>query len=196
MVLEAARQNEGLGDEYRRTPSPCVTCTLNKSTQVVYPKMTKDRAAERLELMHTNIVGTIEAESITRFQYGYTFSCQVANFRAVCFSRAKGQSLGKLMEFTRNHATPHGMKMQRLRSDNGDKCTSNYYRSPRKYLEILQEVTVPCMRQQNETSERDGRTLMNIARCFFNEFRLPTFLWSEMVAIATYPSSRIPHRTI
>lgn len=116
-VLEAARQSGGLGVEYRVTPSPCATCKINKSAQVTHLK-TVNQEKERLELVYTDIIGPIRPQSIGGFQHAQRFSRQISKFRAVYFSRTKGEARDEFIKFNRDRAEPRELKIRRPRSKN------------------------------------------------------------------------------
>lgn len=142
-MLEAAWQSKELGLEYRDTLPPWATYKLNKSTQVAHLKMTDRHEMERSELVHADIIGPIGPKSINGFQHVCKFSCQVSKSRADYFSRTNGEALDKLIEFNWDHATPHGIKIHRLRSDNRSEHTANHDRSHCKDIRMLQEFTAP-----------------------------------------------------
>lgn len=59
-VLEAERQSEELGVEYRDTPSPCCeTCGIDESAQAALAKISDHRETERLKMVYCDIIGPI-----------------------------------------------------------------------------------------------------------------------------------------
>ena len=110
--------------------------------------------------------------------------------------RFRGEAVDKLRDFDRDIARPLGLKIKRLRSENGQEYAGNHYWDFCKEPGIMQEFSAPFNPQQNGLSERDGRTIMAVARCLQNEARLPRYLWSEICGRAVYLTNRIPHRSI
>ena len=45
-------------------------------------------------------------------------------------------------------------------------------------------------------SERDGRTIANIARSLLKDAGFPKHLWGEMFFTATYLANRMPHSAL
>lgn len=50
--------------------------------------------------------------------------------------------------------------------------------------------------QMNGIAERINRTLLNTARDFMEEAKLPSYLWAELVSTAAYLKNRLKHSQI
>ena len=59
-----------------------------------------------------------------------------------------------------------------LRADGGGEFIENYYRDYCKTATIIQQFSSPNTSQRNNFSERDGRTITDVARCLLNGFSL------------------------
>ena len=116
--------------------------------------------------------------------------------KAVYFVEKKSDTLHTLCKFIQDLAIPLGLRVQRLRSDNGGEYISSSFRDYCKTTGIQQQFTAPHTPQQNGISERDGRTIMDMTRCLLNEANFPKHLWGELAAIAVFLINRLPHKAI
>ncbi|KAE8718794.1 cytochrome P450 71A9-like [Hibiscus syriacus] len=85
-----------------------------------------------------------------------------------------------------------GLKVKRLRSDNGGEYRNRRFREFYANNGIKMETTVPMTLQQNGVAERMNRTLNERARSMRIHARLPKFLWAEAINTATYLINRGP----
>ena len=83
-----------------------------------------------------------------------------------------------------------------MRSDQGTEYTNRNFKEYCKRTGVIQQFTAPYTPQQNGISERAGRTLMNMTRCFLTETGLPKRLWGELASTAVFLKNRIPHRAL
>ncbi|KAE8664146.1 Serine-threonine protein kinase [Hibiscus syriacus] len=85
-----------------------------------------------------------------------------------------------------------GLKVKRLRSDNGREYRNRRFRDFCTNNGIKIETTVPMTPQQNGVAERMNRTLNERARSMRIHARLPKFLWAEAINTAAYLINRGP----
>ncbi|CAN0490408.1 unnamed protein product, partial [Discosporangium mesarthrocarpum] len=106
--------------------------------------------------------------------------------------QAKSGALDSLYNFVRDIAIPEGLHVGRLRSDNGGEYTVKAFRDYCKTAGIKQEFTAPYTPQQHAPIERVWGTLMAVTRCLLQESGLPSVLWPEAFATATYIGNHVP----
>ncbi|KAE8693764.1 putative galacturonosyltransferase-like 4 [Hibiscus syriacus] len=85
-----------------------------------------------------------------------------------------------------------GMKVKRLRSDNGGEYKNRRFRDFCANNGIKMETTVPMTPQQNGVAEPMNRTLNERARSMRIHAGLPKFLWAEAINTAAYLINRGP----
>ncbi|KAE8728454.1 FACT complex subunit SPT16-like [Hibiscus syriacus] len=85
-----------------------------------------------------------------------------------------------------------GLKVKRLRSDNGGEYRDSSFRYFCANNGIKMETTVPITPQQNGVAERMNRTLNERARNMRIHAGLPKFLWAEAINTAAYLINRGP----
>lgn len=93
-------------------------------------------------------------------------------------------------------AVPNGLHVRHLRSDGGGEYRANYYGSYCVQTGSYQEFTTTDILQQNGTSKRDGRTLMNVTWSLLQAAGLPKYLSDEVCCTAVYIINRLPHTTL
>ncbi|KAE8690148.1 hypothetical protein F3Y22_tig00110925pilonHSYRG00035 [Hibiscus syriacus] len=85
-----------------------------------------------------------------------------------------------------------GLKVKRLRSDNGGEYKNRRFRYFCANNGIKMETTVPMTPQHNGVAERMNRTLNERARSMRIHAGLPKFLWAEAINTAAYLINRGP----
>ncbi|KAE8698301.1 hypothetical protein F3Y22_tig00110599pilonHSYRG00009 [Hibiscus syriacus] len=85
-----------------------------------------------------------------------------------------------------------GLKVKRLRSDNGGEYIDSRFRDFYANNGIKMETTVPITPQQNGVAERMNRTLNERARSMRIHAGLPKLLWAEAINTAAYLINRGP----
>ncbi|KAE8693713.1 putative beta-D-xylosidase [Hibiscus syriacus] len=85
-----------------------------------------------------------------------------------------------------------GLKVKRLRSDNGGEYRNSRFRDFCANNGIKMETTVPMTPQQNGVAERINRTLNERGRSMRIHDGLPKLLWSEAINTAVYLINRGP----
>ena len=85
-----------------------------------------------------------------------------------------------------------GLKIKRVRSNNGGEYRDNIFREFCANNGIKMEKTVPMTPQQNGVVERMNRTLNEHARSMRIHAGLPKMFWDEAVNTAAYLINRGP----
>lgn len=68
---------------------------------------------------------------------------------------------------------PRSMRIERLRTDGGGEYTAGYFDKWCLDTRIVHKLAATNTTQQFGISERDGRTITNIARCLLKDVGLP-----------------------
>eukprot|EP00903_Cladosiphon_okamuranus_P019947 g18331.t2 len=196
-VLEQVARTDGSGVVLRDSFSACGTCKINKSTQQNHPKAANtDNITRRLQLVSTDLLGPVSPTAIGGFNYMAKFTDHASRLKAVYFIAKKSDALSSLVNFVQDIAIPLGLRVEYLRSDNGGEFVNSEFRHYCKTTGIVQQFSSPHTPQQNDISERDGRTIMNMTRCLLNEANLPKHLWGEIAATSVFLVNRLPHKAL
>ena len=199
------------------TEDNCVGCVLGKSHRAPIPKVSDSRATQPLQLVHSDVSGPIEVESIGGAKYFVSFIDDYSKWTVVYFMRRKSEVLecfkhfkalaekhtnakvGKLhiQEFHAdglNHTDELTLKV--LRSDNGGEYLSNDFKHFLTANGIHHQLTVAYTPQQNGVAERMNRTLLDLVRSMLHHKSLPKHFWAEALATAVYVRNRVTSRSL
>ena len=177
-----------LADGIRISKSPhdqelCIACLEGKFRQT-YRKQPSNRAAKKLELIHSDSCGPFPVLSITGSKYFILYIDDLTRMIWVYFLKSKGaaetlqtfQNFKVLVEKSGDH------KIRRIRCDNGKGEYDN--ERFRGYLienGITYEPSAPYTQNQNGVSERMIRTIVEKARSMLHDVKLGESFWEEAV---------------
>ena len=148
------------------------------------------RSKEILDLVHTDIAGPFNVESVGQNRYFVLFIDDATRYVETYLLRHKSEVLAKFQEYKVKVENLHGRKIKVLRSDNGGEYTGNEFRDFCKQHGIEQQFTVPGTPEQNGTSERYVRTLTEGMHANLFQSNLPPSYWSMALKYATLIKNR------
>ncbi|KAE8725120.1 Polyadenylate-binding protein 7 [Hibiscus syriacus] len=170
----------------------CEDCIFGKQKKVSFTKIGKTPKAERLELVHTDVWGPSPVPSLAGSLYYVTFINDSTRKVWVYFLKKKSEVFDTFRKWKAMVENETGLKVKRLRSDNGGEYRDNRFRDFCANNGIKMETTVPITPQQNGVAERMNRTLNERARSMRIHAGLPKFLWAEAINTAAYLINRGP----
>jgi hypothetical protein len=173
----------------------CKGCTLGKYTKTAFPS-SDSRAAEILDLIHSDVCGPMSSASLTGSLYYVVFIDDFSRKSWIFFMKTKGQVFSRFQEFKALVENQTGKKIRVLRSDNGGEYTSKEFMDFCAGEGIRRELTVPYNPQQNGVAERKNRAIVGAARAMLHDQGLPLFLWAEACYTAVYLQNRSPHKAV
>ena len=91
---------------------------------------------------------------------------------------------------------PLGLHLLHLCADYGGEFIVDYYDDYCKNTVVIQQFLSSHIPEQNKLSERDERTVIDVARCILNEACAAKSLWGKMAATAVFLLNRLPNKTI
>lgn len=144
------------------------------------------------ELIHSDISGPVRQETQEGFRYFQVIVDDYSHFCTVCLLKEKSEAGQNIMDYIKQLKTQFGVKTKRIRVDNGGEFSSRNFQQFCKTKGIIIEYTIPYTPQQNGTSERMNRTLLDKVRIKFAETNLPRYLWGEAVRTSAYELNRSP----
>lgn len=170
----------------------CEGCVEGKLSKMPYKSIGGIRSKRKMQLIHSDVCGPMQTESIGGAKYFVTFIDDYSRCCKVYFLKQKNEVLNKFKEFERTFSNECGQSVTRLRTDNGGEYTSKEFQEYLKTQGIHHEMTVPHSPQQNGVAERKNRTLVEAARSMLSHAKLPKMYWAEAVATAAYIQNRLP----
>ncbi|KAL5777483.1 hypothetical protein ACOSP7_010409 [Xanthoceras sorbifolium] len=170
----------------------CEDCIFGKQKKVSFAKIGKIPKAEKLELVHTDVWGPSPVSSLSGSLYYVTFIDDSTRKVWVYFLKKKSEVFDTFRKWKAMVENETGLKIKRLRSDNGGEYRDSRFREFCANSGIKMEKTVPMTPQQNGVAERMNRTLNERARSMRLHAGLPKMLWAEAVNTAAYLINRGP----
>ena len=164
----------------------CEDCIFGKQKKVSFTKSGKTPKAERLELVHTDVWGPSPVSSLAGSLYYVTFIDDSTRKLWVYFLKKKSEVFDTFRKWKAMVENETGLKIKRVRSDNGGEYRDNRFREFCANNGIKMEKTVPMTPQQNGVAERMNRTLNERARSMRIHAGLPKMFWAEAVNTAAY----------
>lgn len=170
----------------------CTICVQAKLTQTPYPSHTKYRATEVLSLVHTDLCGPIEVDTIGGKKYFLIFVDDYSRYTMIYLLTSKDEVVNKLKDFVMSTSNKFNKMVKTIRSDNGTEYINQEVIDFLKDKGIKHQLTVPYSSQQNGVAERKNRSLCEMTRAMLLQANLPKEFWGEAVTTATYIQNRLP----
>ncbi len=170
--------------------SLCEGCIVGKMQRKPFKMVDHKQSSRKLELVHSDVCGPIQIDSIGGNKYFVTFIDDYSHCVSVYFIKHKSEVPKKFQEFESIVTNETGQKIVKLRTDNGTEYLSTEFQEYLKSRGIQHELTVAYTPQQNGIAERINRTLMESARSMMYHAHLPKKFWAEAIATATYLKNR------
>jgi hypothetical protein len=109
----------------------------------------------------------------------------------VFFLQEKSQTQETLKRFLRRAQNEFGLRIKKIRSDNGTEFKHSQIEGFLEEDGIKHEFSSPYTPQQNSVVERKNRTLLDLARTMLDEYKTPDRFWVEAINIACYSINRL-----
>jgi transposase InsO family protein len=154
----------GLTNVHFEKDMVCSACQAGKQVGAHHSHkniMTTDRP---LELLHMDLFGPIAYISIDRSKYCLVIVDDYSRFTWIFFLKEKSQTQETLKGFLRQAQNKFGLRIKKIRSDNGTKFKDSQIEGFLEEEGIKHEFSSPYTPQQNGVVERKNRTLLDMAR--------------------------------
>jgi hypothetical protein len=109
----------------------------------------------------------------------------------VFFLQEKSQTQETLKGFLRRAQNEFGLRIKKIRSDNGTEFKNSQIEGFLEEEDIKHEFSSPYTPQQNGVVERKNRTLLDMARTMLDEKKTPDWFWAEAINTACYSINRL-----
>jgi hypothetical protein len=150
--------------------------------------LTTDRP---LELLHMDLFGPIAYISIGGSKYCLVIVDDYSRFTWVFFLQEKSQTQETLKGFLRWAQNEFGLRIKKIRSDNGTEFKNSQIEGFHEEEGIKHEFSSPYTPQQNGVVERKNRTLLDMASTMLDEYKTSDRFWAEAVNTACYAINRL-----
>ena len=170
----------------------CEGCVEGKMSRKQFKPVGEIRSRRKLQLIHSDVCGPMQKESIGGSKYFVTFIDDYSRCCSVYFIRHKSEVAEKFKEFELATTNECSENIEALRSDNGGEYCSEEFKDYLKSKGIRHELAAPYSPQQNGVAERMNRTLVEAARSMLAHANLPEYYWAEAVATAVHIKNRTP----
>jgi hypothetical protein len=107
------------------------------------------------------------------------------------FLQEKSQTQETLKGFLRRAQNEFGLRIKKIRSDNGTEFKNSEIEGFLEEEGIKHEFSPPYTPQQNGVVERKNRTLLDMARTMLDEYKTPDWFWAEAINTARYSINRL-----
>ena len=174
----------------------CIACMKSKISTQVFPQKAETEAENILDIIHTDVCGPFNVQSIGGSRYFLTFIDGRSRKVFVYFMKTKDQVLENFKAFKAMVEKQTGKAIRMLRSDNGGEFVNNSFDQFLEENGIRRQLTTPYTPQQNGVAERANRTLVEMARAMLVHAGLNEKFWAEAVATAVYIRNRLPSKAI
>ena len=158
-------------------------------------KDSDSKSSAVLELIHADVMGKIEVESLGGSFYVLAVLDDYSRFsEVVCLAR-KAEVAAALEDLIARWERTTEKKLKVLRTDNGSEFLGRL--SQRLQEEGVQhQKSVRYSPQQNGRAERLNRSLIEKTRCLLAEAGLPKEFWAEAMKTANFLRNRLPSRCV
>ena len=165
---------------------------FGKQKKFSFEKISKTPKTEKLELVHTDVWGPTLVSSPAGSLYYVTFIDDSTRNVWVYFLKKKSEVFDTFRKWKAMVENKTGLKIKRLRSDNGGEYKDSRFKEFCANNGIKMEKTITMTSQQNGVAERMNRNLNERARSMRIHAVLPKFLWAEAINTAAYLINRGP----
>lgn len=125
----------------------CITCKEGKQTRLPFKSECK-RAQTPLQLVHSDICGPMETQTLGGSKYFITFLDDYSKKIYVYFLRNKSDALEKFKEFRNEVENQLEARIKVLRTDNGLEYVNNNFSDYLKSCGIIHQTTTPYTPEQ------------------------------------------------
>ena len=186
---------KGLPDLKIIEGSICGECQIGKQTRMSHPRLEHQATSKVLELLHMDLMGPMQVESIGGKWYVLVVVDDFSRFTWVNFIREKSDTFDVFKEWCTQLQREKGCGIVRIRSDHGTEFENAKFDEYCLDEGIKHEFSSPITPQQNGVVERKNMTLQESTRVMLHAKHLPYRFWVEAMNTTCYIQNRVTPRT-
>ncbi|CAJ2661762.1 unnamed protein product [Trifolium pratense] len=172
----------------------CGECQIGKQTKVSHQKLQHLSTSRVLELLHMDLMGPIQVESLGGKKYVLVVVDDFSRYTWVNFIREKSETFEEFKNLCLQLQKEKDCGIVRIRSDHGKEFENSKFVDFCAAEGINHEFSSPITPQQNGVVERKNRTLQESARVMLHAKNVPYKLWAEAMNTACYIHNRVTLR--
>ena len=170
----------------------CLSCAKGKQQREPFESRSS-HSEDILDIVHTDVMGPFEIESIGGSHYICTFIDDKSRYAFVYMIKSKKEVFEKFVNFVKMMKIQTGRSIKKVRSDNGGEYSSVAMKEFCKKKGIQHQYTTSYTPEQNGVAERFNRTIAENMRAMLYHAKLPKKFWAEAINTAVYLKNRSPH---
>ncbi|MCI02898.1 copia protein [Trifolium medium] len=144
--------------------SICGECQIGKQTKVSHQKLQHLTTSRVLELLHMDLMGPMQVESLGGKKYAFVVVDDFSRFTWINFIREKSETFDEFKDLCLQLQREKDCGIVRIRSDHGKEFENSKFSEFCASEGILHEFSSRIIPQHNEVVERKNRTLQESAR--------------------------------
>jgi transposase InsO family protein len=144
-----------------------------------------------LEMLHMDLFGPVAYISIGGNKYGLVIVDDYSRITWVFFLQDKSETQEVLKKFLRRAQYEFDAKVKKIRSDNGTEFKNTQLEDFLYEEGIKYKFLPPYTPQQNGVAERKNRTLIEMARTMFDEYKASDRFWAEVINTTCHATNRL-----
>ena len=174
----------------------CRACVEGKHKKTPFQVGEPKRAAEPLDLVHSDVCGKLNVCTMGGAEYFVTFIDDCTRYIWVYLLKRKSDVFKCFKTWKALVENLSGKKLKMLRTDRGGEYTSSEFEEFLRSVGVRHERTIPKTPEQNGVAERCNRTLVEMVRSMLLDSKLPQKFWGEALSTAVYLRNRSPTKVL
>lgn len=176
--------------QFTDDPKPfCEICLAGKQRRLPF-SVSESRAENTCELIHSDLCGPIEAESLGGAKYFLLLKDDYSGYRYVYFLKNKSEVERNIENFIAMAENVTGNKIKILRTDNGLEFVNEKILKICNKKGIVHQKTCIYTPEQNGRAERENRTIVESVRTLLQSSGLSKSFWAEAANTAIFSINR------
>lgn len=199
-IADVSKRNVGL-PKVQLLDKVCDTCEVSKHTRSRFPlredAKSKDSLLKPFEVVHADLFGPVDTESLGGAKYGLIFTDGHTRWRVFYALKSKDQVVEKFKDYCKvMNSILGGATIRRLHTDGGGEFVGKTLGDYCKRMGILQTNSGPYTPEQNGIAERSNRTVVEMARSMRIGAGLGKEFWAVACENAVHTLNRLPSTAI
>ena len=170
----------------------CISCLRGKQHREAIPLAYSRRATELLELVHSDLCGPMQTQSLGGALYFMLIIDDCRRFTWVYFLRRKDEAFECFKDWKTYAEKECGKPVKAICADKGGEFTSNAFDNFCKENGIRRELANTGSPWENGVVERKNRTVVEMVRTMLEHRELPQSLWAEATSTSVHILNRSP----
>ncbi|KAL0560690.1 hypothetical protein IC582_001101 [Cucumis melo] len=169
----------------------CSECPAGKQVKSVYKPVNISSTSHILELLHIDLMGPMQTESLGRKQYAVVCVDDFSRYTWIKFILDKLETFKTCQTLVTQLQREKNTGIGRIRTDHGREFENKHFAEFCDNEGIFHEFSAPLTPQENGVVEKRNRTLQEMARVMIHAKQLPIQFWAEALNTACHIHNRV-----